>query len=121
MIESPGFLADKNKHLINILASHFRAVSKGHTPFSLEWKKIEVQDIVGKDQDAIRYMTRVGAEVKRRAGKLPLASIIVTLVLIGIVDILKEKLDSNYARGNQDSLNMKFSSRLMLDVELRAL
>ncbi|KAF8448495.1 hypothetical protein BDZ91DRAFT_669668 [Kalaharituber pfeilii] len=97
--ELPGDFADRNRHLVDTLTSHFRAVTKGHAPFSLEWKKQEIQEKVEGDELVVQYMLSVGAEVKRRA------------------DLLKQRIKSQYSRENQDSLNMKFTSRLVFDAD----
>lgn len=57
-------------HLVDVLAAHFRGVSKGHIPpFPPEEKKVEGEEMTGREQQEIDYMNALAAEVKRRGGK----------------------------------------------------
>jgi len=56
--------------LVDVLAAHFRGVSKGHVPpFPPEGKKMEGDEIAAREQQEIDYMNALAAEVNCRGGK----------------------------------------------------
>lgn len=94
--EPPEALLDRNMRLVDVLAAHFRGVSKGHVPpFPLEGKKVEGEETAGKEQE-VDYMNALAAEVKRRG------------------DTLKSRRVSTFDPDKPNSLNMKYSCRLMI-------
>ncbi|KAF8424194.1 hypothetical protein EV426DRAFT_707946 [Tirmania nivea] len=95
--ESAEALIDRNIRLVDILAAHFRSVSKGHMPpFPPEGKKMEGEEMAGREQQEIDYMNALAAEVKRRG------------------DTLKSRRLSTFDPDKSNSLNMKYSCRLMI-------
>ncbi|KAL7275590.1 hypothetical protein RUND412_001468 [Rhizina undulata] len=94
--EKPSVLADKNDHLACILAAHFRSVTKGHAPFKLDWNTDSVVAMAGNDKAAVQYMRKYGEWVTASE------------------TMLQQKLSAPYERDNYESLDLIFTSKLMV-------
>lgn len=63
-------LVDKNLHLVATLAAHFRSVTKGYIPFTLDWYSDPVILMAGREEVALDYMRTVGQWVKESGKKI---------------------------------------------------
>lgn len=53
------------------LAAHFRSVTKGYIPFTLDWYSDPVVLMAGREDVALDYMRTVGQWVKESGGETP--------------------------------------------------
>lgn len=60
----PAVLIEKNVRLAASLAAHFRSVTKGYVPFTLDWYSDPVISMAGGEDVAVDYMRNVGQLVK---------------------------------------------------------
>jgi len=110
--------------LVDVLAAHFRVVSKGHVPpFPPEGKNMESEELAGKEQPEIDYMNALAAEVTRRGGKyytflhIDCEGGLLTRWCIRNLDALKSRRVSTFDPDKPNSLNMKYSCRLMIAID----
>lgn len=68
--EKPAVLIEKNLHLVATLAAHFRSVTKGYIPFTLDWYSDPVVLMAGREEVALDYMRTVGQWVKESGEKI---------------------------------------------------
>jgi len=61
---SPSQLIDKNTRLADSLAAHFQAISKGLTPFALDWTREQTLALVGTDDEVVKYIESTGKLVR---------------------------------------------------------
>jgi hypothetical protein len=62
--ELPAVLIEKNLRLAATLAAHFRSVTKGYVPFTLDWYSDPVILMAGGEEVAVQYMRTIGQWVK---------------------------------------------------------
>ncbi len=62
--EQPRDYCNQNQHIADIVASHFRVVNKGHTPFAVDWKKISNQQLVRENPAAQQFVKEIQSELK---------------------------------------------------------
>lgn len=53
------------------LAAHFRSVTKGYIPFTLDWYSDPVVLMAGREDVALDYMRTVGQWVKESGREIP--------------------------------------------------
>ncbi|KAF8247772.1 hypothetical protein K440DRAFT_550521 [Wilcoxina mikolae CBS 423.85] len=94
--DSPMELMSKNEHLAEMLAYHFRTISKGYVPFTLDWDSKQVVQMAGCEREAVDYMKMMNQEVLRYES------------------YLLARVAAQYSRENSNSLSGRFSSKLML-------
>jgi hypothetical protein len=61
----PAELIAKNEHLADVLVNHFRTVSKGYVPFTLDWDQKQVVQMAGSEKEAVDYMKMMSQEVPK--------------------------------------------------------
>ncbi|KAF8470016.1 hypothetical protein BDZ91DRAFT_792025 [Kalaharituber pfeilii] len=61
---SPSQLIEKNIRLADSLAAHFQAISKGLTPFALDWTREQTLTLVSQDEEILRYIESTGKLVR---------------------------------------------------------
>ncbi|KAI5801776.1 hypothetical protein DFH27DRAFT_482070 [Peziza echinospora] len=66
--QSPNHLIEKNTRLADSLAAHFQAISKGLTPFALDWTREQTQSMVTTDERMITYLESMGKMVREQEG-----------------------------------------------------
>ncbi|KAI5806288.1 hypothetical protein EDC01DRAFT_609618, partial [Geopyxis carbonaria] len=96
---TPQALIKKNYHLVDMLVAHFRAITKGYIPFSLDWSTEQTCAMAGNDPDALEYMRTVGTWFK------------------GMEPVLMDRQNAQYSRTNCQSLTSSFTSKLMTSKE----
>lgn len=73
---SPEALVEKNQHLVDVLAAHFRGFSRGLSPFFPEENKVDVQEMAVKEDVDVAYITTMKEQVKDRAGNTSISKLI---------------------------------------------
>lgn len=101
MSEEPNQLIDKNLFLIDILVAHFRGMTKGHVPFTLDWNTEQVTKSAGCEESAVLYMRRTIEHLKKLGP-----------------EVLKDRKDATYERHNLDSFDSSYTARLMMPDEV---
>lgn len=94
---TPAKMIEKNMHLAQTLVFHFRTVSRGYVPFTLDWDQKQTIQMVGGEADAIEYMKMM----RKRVSKLE--------------SVLQERQNAEYVRDDDNSLTALFTSKLVID------
>lgn len=98
---SPSECISKNVHLANMLVSHFRTVSKGYIPFNLNWDSKQVVQMAGEEKEAVDYMKKTSQQIPKLESE----------------HYLRARQAAQYSRTDCNSLEGKFTTRLMLSDE----
>lgn len=61
---TPLQLIEKNHRLADSLAAHFQAISKGLTPFALDWTREQTIALVSSDPQIVQYIESIGKMVR---------------------------------------------------------
>lgn len=64
----PSNLIIKNTQIADMLCSHFRTVSRGYLPFTLDWDQKQVIQMAGSEKEAVEYM-KVQCQLVPRFGR----------------------------------------------------
>lgn len=71
LADNPETLVERNAFLTETLVAHFRSVTKGFVPFTLDWYSDQAVVMVGGEQYALEYMRTIGQQVKASGKKHP--------------------------------------------------
>ncbi|KAI5794831.1 hypothetical protein FPQ18DRAFT_328492 [Pyronema domesticum] len=95
----PSELIKKNEHLADMLVSHFRTISRGYVPFTLDWDQKQVVQMAGNEREAVDYMKSMSTHVSKFERNL------------------LARLSAEYSREDAASLDGIYTSKLMLSDE----
>lgn len=62
--ETPDWHVKRNIHLGDMLIAHFRAITRGFVPFSLDWSTEQTCSLAGNEEVALKYMRKASAYTK---------------------------------------------------------
>jgi hypothetical protein len=68
----PSELMKKNEHLADMLVSHFRTISRGYVPFTLDWDQKQVVQMAGNEREAVDYMKSMSTHVSKFGKSWPI-------------------------------------------------
>lgn len=97
---SPQRLIEKNNILAESLAAHFSAISKGLTPFSLDWSHEQIAALIGNcegHRSMLESLEKIGRNLRSPDHALRVENIL-----------------SHYREGDERSLDFLYSSRVMI-------
>lgn len=94
---TPAQLIDKNTRLADSLAAHFAAISKGLTPFALDWTREQTLALVSKDEAVVSYIEATGRLVRDQEGVRRRRNVL-----------------ADYAEGDERSLDFLYSGKIMI-------
>jgi hypothetical protein len=119
--DPPSDYIAKNMHLAQILFCHFRAISKGSAPFSLNWDSTPVRQMAGDEAEAVQYMKHMSRKT-RRFGRLLHSLFCMDVGLTGMYNVseryLRSRQAAQYSRADANSLDGLFTAGLMLSEEV---
>ncbi|RPA99491.1 hypothetical protein L873DRAFT_1828020 [Choiromyces venosus 120613-1] len=98
--DNPETLVQRNTFLTETLVAHFRSVTKGFVPFTLDWYSDQAVVMAGGEQYALEYMRTIGQQVKVSDRQL------------------RERILAEYSREDIDSLKFSYSAKLMVGEDL---
>jgi hypothetical protein len=116
---SPQRLIEKNNTLAESLAAHFAAISKGLTPFALDWTREQTAALIGKCEEPDAILTaidRIGRGV-RSPGKLTIFCCELSShanVCTPDHALRTENVLSHYRQEDESSLDFLYSSKVMV-------
>ncbi|PUU81733.1 hypothetical protein B9Z19DRAFT_1099562 [Tuber borchii] len=96
----PQRLVEKNNTLAESLAAHFAAISKGLTPFSLDWSREQTVALIGNCEDAplmLESMERIGRGLRSPDHALRVENVL-----------------SHYRESDEKSLDFLYTSKVMV-------
>ncbi|CAZ82073.1 unnamed protein product [Tuber melanosporum] len=96
LADNPETLVDRNTFLTETLVAHFRSVTKGFVPFTLDWYSDQAVVMAGGEQYALEYMRTIGQQVKASDRQL------------------RERIVAEYSREDINSLKLSYSAKLMV-------
>ncbi|PWW80523.1 hypothetical protein C7212DRAFT_164996 [Tuber magnatum] len=96
LADNPGTLVERNTFLTETLVAHFRSVTKGFAPFTLDWYSDQAVVMAGGEQHALEYMRSIGQQVKASDRQL------------------RERIVAEYSREDINSLVFSYSAKLMV-------
>ncbi|KAH8153801.1 uncharacterized protein LAJ45_01568 [Morchella importuna] len=97
---SPQRLIEKNNILAESLAAHFSAISKGLTPFSLDWSREQTVALIGNCEDRqsmLESMERIGRGLRSPDHALRVENVLAL-----------------YRESNESSLDFLYTSKVMV-------
>ena len=118
---TPQGLVEKNNVLAESLAAHFAAISKGLTPFSLDWSREQTVALIGNCEDApamLESLERIGRGL-RSPGVFPLLKDFCTTFTFANIRssdhaLRVENVLSHYREGDERSLDFLYTSKVMV-------
>ncbi|KAG0637455.1 hypothetical protein HOY80DRAFT_1010687 [Tuber brumale] len=96
LADNPETLVERNTFLTETLVAHFRSVTKGFVPFTLDWYSDQAVVMAGGEQYALEYMRTIGQQVKASDRQL------------------RERIVAGYSREDINSLKLSYSAKLMV-------
>lgn len=116
--EKPYHHYSQNQHIAELVASHFRVVSKGHTPFAIDWNQVSNRRLLQDNLAVQKLVVDIQRELKEPTSgtwDLRYRQRIKTLNLMSIVYCRHIHSRKAFKREDVASLNYLYTRKLVID------
>lgn len=94
----PEVYNDQNTHLAHLLCAHYKSICKGSTPLTLDWTRPSTKKIVHNDELTAQFLQGISELINKQE-----------------LQRLKAQGDARFTREDNSSLDLLFTSKLLID------
>ncbi|KAK5626747.1 hypothetical protein RRF57_002462 [Xylaria bambusicola] len=113
---TPSEYCDQNKHIADVVATHFKIVNQGNSPLKQNWNKPLNQQLLSNSVRARRFILSIQSDFNSPSSSMLRRSLTVKLIRLSADAGLAYKAElhrpKDFTRGNPQSLNYTYTHML---------